>query len=140
MDLNQTKTSYRTPDFAWGQYILGGLIFGVGMVLARGCPVRSLVKFTQGNMQALVAVIVMALSAYAMTRTELFSVAFAPWVGMLSVNLTHWGIAHQDLASILGGGTLTYRIMAVVIAAGLLFAAWRWLPLRKNWVAGSARY
>ena len=134
VDLNQTKTPYRTPDFAWGRYILGGLIFGIGMVLARGCPVRSLVKFTQGNMQALVALIVMALSAYAMTRTALFSVAFAPWVGMLSVNLTHWGIAHQDLASLVGGGTLTYRIMAVVIAAGLLFAAWRWLPLRKNWV------
>ncbi|MHB8920911.1 MAG: YeeE/YedE family protein [Halothiobacillus sp.] len=134
VDLNQTKPPYRTPDFAWGRYILGGLIFGSGMVLARGCPVRSLVKFTQGNLQALVALVVMALSAYAMTRTELFSVAFAPWVGALSVNLTQFGITHQDLASMVGGGTLTYRIMAVVIAAGLLVAAWRWLPLRQNWV------
>lgn len=134
IDLDSTRPVYRSPDFAWGRYLIGGFVFGVGMVLARGCPVRSLVKVTQGNLQALLAVIVMALAAYAMTRTPLYASAFLPWVGHLSTNLEAFGIRHQDLASILGGGRNLYLTLALAISALLLFASWRWLPLRANWL------
>lgn len=134
IDLDQTRPAYRSPDFAWGRYLIGGFVFGVGMVLARGCPVRSLVKVTQGNLQALLAVIFMALAAYAMTRTSLYATAFLPWVGHLSTNLDAFGIKHQDLASILGGGRALYLTLAIVISALLLFTSWRWLPLRANWL------
>lgn len=134
LDLDHTRPAYRSPDFAWGRYLIGGFVFGVGMVLARGCPVRSLVKVTQGNLQALLAVIVMALAAYAMTRTTLYATAFLPWIGYLSTNLTTFGIQHQDLASILGGGRGLYLTLALGISALLLFVSWRWLPLRGNWL------
>ncbi|WP_298217845.1 YeeE/YedE thiosulfate transporter family protein, partial [Halothiobacillus sp.] len=134
IDLDNTRPVYRSPDFAWGRYLIGGFVFGVGMVLARGCPVRSLVKVTQGNLQALLAVIVMALAAYAMTRTTLYASAFLPWVGHLSTNLEVFGIHHQDLASILGGGRILYLSLALAISALLLFVSWRWLPLRANWL------
>jgi uncharacterized membrane protein YedE/YeeE len=134
IDLGNTRPAYRSPDFAWGRYLIGGFVFGVGMVLARGCPVRSLVKVTQGNLQALLAVIVMALAAYAMTRTTLYATAFLPWVGHLSTNLEAFGIKHQDLASILGGGRNLYLGLALAISALLLFVSWRWLPLRANWL------
>ena len=132
IDLNQTRPPYRTPGFAWGRYLIGGLMFGIGMVMARGCPVRSLVKFSQGNLQALLAVIIMALGAYAMTRTSLYQSAFLPWVGHLSIDLGAFGIAHQDLASLFGGGRLLYLILAATLAALLLFFSWRALPLRGN--------
>ncbi len=134
IDLDNTRPVYRSPDFAWGRYLIGGFVFGVGMVLARGCPVRSLVKVTQGNLQALLAVIVMALAAYAMTRTTLYASAFLPWVGHLSTNLEAFGIHHQDLASILGGGRNLYLSLALAISALLLLVSWRWLPLRANWL------
>ena len=134
IDLDNTRPVYRSPDFAWGRYLIGGFVFGVGMVLARGCPVRSLVKVTQGNLQALLAVIVMALGAYAMTRTTLYATAFLPWVGHLSTNLTSFGIQNQDLASIMGGGRGLYLTLALGISALLLFVSWRWLPLRANWL------
>lgn len=132
IDLNVTRPPYRTPEFAWGRYLIGGFLFGAGMVLARGCPVRSLVKFSQGNLQALLAVVVMALGAYAMTRTSLYQTAFLPWVGHLSLDLTRFGIAHQDLASLFGGGKTLYFILALVLAAMMLLLSWRALPLRGN--------
>lgn len=135
LDLNQTRPPYRTPDFAWGRYLIGGLMFGVGMVLARGCPVRSLVKSSQGNLQALVAIAIMAVGAYAMTRTDLYQSAFLPWIGQLSVDLSAYGIAHQDLASLLGGGDLLYFVLAAALTIALLFTSWRWLPLRGNGLA-----
>ncbi|MDG4868360.1 YeeE/YedE family protein [Guyparkeria sp. 1SP6A2] len=135
LDLNQTRPPYRTPDFAWGRYLIGGLMFGVGMVLARGCPVRSLVKSSQGNLQALVAIAIMAVGAYAMTRTDLYQSAFLPWIGQLSVDLSAYGIAHQDLASLLGGGDLLYFVLAAALTIALLFISWRWLPLRGNGLA-----
>src|SRR5690554_2582078 len=100
IDLDQTQPPYRTADFAWGRYLIGGLLFGAGMVLARGCPVRSLVRSSQGHLQALVAIVVMAAAAYAMTRTSLFQTAFLPWIGGLSFDLAAVGIQHQDLASL----------------------------------------
>ncbi len=132
IDLDATRPAYRSPDFAWGRYVIGGFIFGVGMVLARGCPVRSLVKVTQGNLQGLLAVVFIALGAYAMTRTSLYASAFLPWVGHLSIDLNSFGIQHQDLASLLGGGRVLYWVLALTISGGVLFVSWRWLPLRAN--------
>ncbi|RRQ24385.1 YeeE/YedE family protein [Guyparkeria sp. SCN-R1] len=135
VDLDQTRPPYRTADFAWGRYLIGGLLFGAGMVLARGCPVRSLVRTSQGSLQALVAIVVMAVAAYAMTRTSLFQTAFLPWVGALSVDLTAIGIPHQDLAALVGGGAIVYGLIAAALAALLLAVSWRWLPLGGNGLA-----
>ena len=52
----------------------------------------------------------------------------------MSTNLEAFGIHHQDLASILGGGRNLYLILALAISALLLFVSWRWLPLRANWL------
>ena len=45
--------------------VLGGLVFGAGMVLARGCPSRLLVLGAGGNLRALSAVLVFAFVALA---------------------------------------------------------------------------
>lgn len=48
--------------------ILGGLIFGVGMVLARGCVSRLLVLSSSGNLRAIVTGLVVTLTAQASLR------------------------------------------------------------------------
>lgn len=128
IDLNDTKPPYRSPEFAWGRYAIGGFLFGVGMVLARGCPVRNLVKLGQGNLQSLPVLVVMAVTAYAMTRTSLYAKWFLPWVGGLSLNLTPFGIAHQDLASLLGGGAGLALALALAVGLAFLALAARSLP------------
>ena len=48
--------------------ILGGLLFGVGMILARGCASRQLVLSATGNMRALITGLIITLSAQAALR------------------------------------------------------------------------
>jgi uncharacterized membrane protein YedE/YeeE len=63
---------------SWSGAILGGLLFGVGMVLARGCSGRLLVLAATGNLRAVVSGLVFAVVAQmslygllAPARTEL---------------------------------------------------------------------
>ena len=48
---------------SWSGAIIGGLMFGVGMVLARGCSGRLLVLAATGNLRALVAGLIFAVVA-----------------------------------------------------------------------------
>lgn len=48
--------------------IVGGLLFGIGMVLAGGCVSRLLVLAASGNARALVTILVIGISAYATLR------------------------------------------------------------------------
>ncbi len=131
--VNPSRPPHTSPNMAWGRYLVGGLLFGVGMILARGCPLRNLVRVGQGSVQALVVVIVMALSAYAMTRTSLYANAFAPWLGTWSIDLQKWGFDHQDLGTLLGLSSPGARLMfSLVVAAVLFAAARRHLSLRSG--------
>lgn len=108
--------------------IIGGLLFGCGMILARGCASRLLVLSATGNMRALVSGLVITLAAQASLRGVL-----SPTREMLS-NL--WLLdAHQrgfsHLLPPLGGVILGFII--------LLLGFWYF---KKNkvtyWVAVSA--
>ncbi len=71
IDLN--KSIYRTPNFTWLSYIVGGLCFGIGMVLASGCGSKTLIRIGAGNLKSLVVFIVLGLVAY-MTMRGVFGV------------------------------------------------------------------
>ncbi|MGH1367549.1 MAG: YeeE/YedE family protein [Maritimibacter sp.] len=48
---------------SWSGAIIGGLVFGVGMVLARGCSGRLLVLAATGNLRSVVSGLIFAVSA-----------------------------------------------------------------------------
>src|SRR3569832_1795334 len=50
--VNPSRPAYTGPDLLWGRYIVGGLLFGAGMMLARSCSLRTLVQVGQGSVQA----------------------------------------------------------------------------------------
>lgn len=56
---------YATSRVSWVLTILGGLLFGYGMILARGCGARTLVLLGQGNLRSLVVLLCLGISAYA---------------------------------------------------------------------------
>jgi len=58
------KSMYLTPSLSWVGHIVGGLIFGFGMVFAGGCPSRNLSRAGGGDLRALVTLIVLGLFAY----------------------------------------------------------------------------
>lgn len=129
-----SRPAYTGPELPWGRYVLGGLLFGVGMVLARGCPLRTLVRVGQGSLQAVLVLAVMGLAAYAMSRTSLYGLWFSPWIDGWSLDLRRFGLAHQDLATVLGlGSTGAHVVLGLALGAVALVLCWRALPLRKSW-------
>lgn len=59
------KTLYSSSRWIWLSALVGGGIFGFGMVLASGCASKALVRVGGGNLKALVVVIVLGVAAFA---------------------------------------------------------------------------
>ena len=62
------STIYASSQLAWLSALLGGAMFGIGMVLASGCSSKSLVRLAAGNLKSLVVLLAMAVSALAAMR------------------------------------------------------------------------
>ena len=52
-----SRSSYLASSFTWLGYIMGGFIFGVGIVFGGGCASRILVRAAEGNLGGLVTVL-----------------------------------------------------------------------------------
>jgi len=100
--------------------LLGGLMFGVGMVLARGCASRLLVLSATGNLRALLSGLVFAVMAQASLRGSL-----RPLREALAGFWTTGDIGGNDLAAHLGlTPAMTFALAGLWLLAGLVFA-WR---------------
>ena len=76
------------PSFSLLGVLIGGILFGVGMVLARACGARSLVLLAGGNLRSLVTVVFLALGAQLAMTGVLTPVRL--WLQSLStVTLAH---------------------------------------------------
>src|SRR6185503_7016777 len=75
-----TFPPYRTAHFAWLRYIVGGLLFGIGMTLGSGCGNRTLVRIGGGNVKSLTVFVVASVCAYLMMWTPVYEKAFYPWI------------------------------------------------------------
>ena len=71
--IDLSKSIYRTPNFTWLSYLVGGGCFGVGMVLASGCGSKTLIRIGGGNLKSLVVFLTLGLVAY-MTMRGVFGV------------------------------------------------------------------
>ena len=128
---NETFPPYRTANFAWIRYLLGGLMFGIGMTLASGCGNKTLVRVGGGNLKSLLVVVIFATCAYLMLWTPLYEKAFLPWVAATTVNLQSYGVANQELGTVLAGmfgmgrSQLLNHAVAAAVVAGMLFFCFR---------------
>src|SRR5262252_3335252 len=66
--LDLSKAVVLPTSLFWGGALLGGLMFGVGMVLTGGCGTRMLVLAAGGNLRSVVVFIVFGFVAYATIR------------------------------------------------------------------------
>lgn len=90
-----TRTLPWSNSFLWLSHLVGGLVFGFGMILASGCPQRNLVKAGSGNLRALVVLLVAAVVA-AMTLRGLFALPRVNLLDAMGVQLQ----GSQDLGSV----------------------------------------
>jgi uncharacterized protein len=62
------QSFYAGPRLIWLSNLVGGLMFGFGMVLASGCGNKTLVRIGGGSLKSLVVFAVLGLAAYATLR------------------------------------------------------------------------
>jgi len=116
-----TFPPYRTENFAWLRYLLGGLMFGIGMTLGSGCGSKTLIRVGGGNLKSVVVLVIAALMAYLMMWTSFFETAFMSWIGPTSVSLAKFGIPSQELSAVVAGVTGTEASPTF----RLIIGAWR---------------
>ena len=100
-DINDSRIPYRNSVLAWPRYVVGGLMFGVGMTYASGCGNKVLIRVGGGNLKSLVVLIVAGTMAYIMTRTDFYGIVFHSWMNPISLDLAQIGILDQSLPSII---------------------------------------
>lgn len=66
--IDTADSFYTTPRVMLVSYVVGGLLFGFGMVLAGGCPSKTLVRVGGGSLKSLVVAIVIGVVAYVSLR------------------------------------------------------------------------
>src|SRR3982750_4023671 len=59
------KSIYAGPRLLWLSALVGGAMFGFGMVLASGCGSKTLVRIGSGSLKSLIVFIVMGIAAFA---------------------------------------------------------------------------
>ena len=123
--LDAGKSLYGGPRFVWLSALVGGAMFGFGMVLASGCGSKTLVRIGGGNLKSLVVFIVLGVSAFATLKgitavarvnsVDSIAITFASGQDLPSLLAAGTGIARTTLAAVLGlalGGALIVWALA----------------------------
>ncbi|GAB6041254.1 YeeE/YedE family protein [Endothiovibrio diazotrophicus] len=137
-----TLPPYRAGNFTWIRYLVGGVMFGVGMTLGSGCGNKTLIRIGGGNAKSLVVLAVIAVCAYYMmnpfnseTDATLYSTLFHGWVTAAPINFS----VGQDLGGIVAGLSgaenvgLVRTVVGGIVAALLLAFIFKSRDFRGNW-------
>ena len=126
--VDASKTIYGGPRFLWLSALVGGAMFGFGMVLSSGCGSKTLVRVGSGNLKSLVVLVVLGISAFA-TLKGITAVARVATVDAAAVTLA----SSQDLPSLLIAATgATKATLAAILGLGLGGLAILWALARAE--------
>lgn len=112
------------PSFSIPGVVIGGALFGIGMVLANSCGARALVLLAGGNLRSLVTVVFLALGAQATLTGVLVPVR--QWFQGLAPITLESGTLTQALQAQGWSDAVSFGLLAVVPAVLLAaYALWR---------------
>ena len=112
------KSIYPGGNFTWLSYIVGGLLFGVGMTLGSGCGSKTLIRIGAGNLKSLVVYVFLGIAAY-MTLRGLFGAFRVEVLEKASLTLAQG----QDLPSLFAAWTGIAKGTWIVVIALVLGGA-----------------
>ncbi|HEX4917809.1 MAG TPA: YeeE/YedE family protein [Limnobacter sp.] len=118
---NLNDTIFLSSQWSWLSGIVGGLLFGFGMVLASGCGSKTLIRLGAGNLKALVVFVVMGLTAY-MTLKGIVGVFRANYLDPVRFQFEQ----SPHLASLISnaiGNPEVKNALSIAIPLVILFAA-----------------
>jgi len=145
--VDSTVPPYRMSQFRWPAYLVGGLFFGIGMTLCRGCGMKSILNLGGGNLKTLVSITAMGLAAVMMLYYEsFFNDYFLSWVLPVTPNFEDYGILQQDLGTIssviFGVDVATMRIIIGLLTSFIIlyfvFSSKDFLARKDNVIGGFA--
>ncbi len=121
--IDLSKSFYTRPNVTWLSYLVGGVMFGIGMTLASGCGSRTLVRIGGGNIKSIVVFVFLGVAAY-MTMKGLFAVWRVASIDRVAVDLAAHGVATQEFGSIfaamLGVSKKGAQIGVATVVAGAM--------------------
>ncbi|WP_150698511.1 YeeE/YedE family protein [Pandoraea terrae] len=128
--IDPVKAIYTTSRVTWLSYVVGGWLFGFGMVLGSGCGSKTLVRIGGGNLKSLLVFVMIGISAY-MTLKGLFAVFRVNALDSVQMTLS----TSQDLPTLLKGAFganvhLAQLVLGLVIGGAFVIAA---LGRREFW-------
>lgn len=123
--VDPADTVYASDRLYLASTLLGGVLFGFGMVLASGCGSRTLLRIGSGSLKALVVFLVMALAAFATIKgitavvrvatvdRVVWSVASGTALSDGLAQAVGWPAAHARLllSFLLGGGLIAWALV-----------------------------
>jgi uncharacterized membrane protein YedE/YeeE len=128
-DLDVSTTRQLANRGSLSGALIGGLMFGAGMIMTRGCASRLLVLSANGNLRALLSGLI-----FAVTAQSALSGALSPAREALTSLWTVEGGASRDLLAILGWSHTTGLVVGLIwMLAALYFTtrtsqrAWMWM-------------
>jgi uncharacterized membrane protein YedE/YeeE len=157
--LDAGKSIYAVPRLTWLSAVVGGLMFGFGMVLASGCGSKTLVRIGGGNLKSVVVFVVLGVAAFAtlkgitgvarLATVDRIALEFAGGQDLPSLAARAFGIAKAQAALALGalvGGALVAWVLLRAegrsrdvllggVGIGAVIAAMWWVSGRLGYLA-----
>ncbi|KNZ33098.1 MAG: transporter [Methylibium sp. NZG] len=157
--VDASKSIYGGTRVMWLSAVVGGAMFGFGMVLASGCGSKTLVRIGGGNLKSLVVFLMLGVAAFATLKgiTAVARVATVDTVfvaapmgqDLPSLLAAASGVSKSTLAAVLGlllgGGLLAWSLAApsgrsgetllAGLGTGAVVAAMWWVSGRLGHVA-----
>jgi uncharacterized protein len=157
--IDPSKTLYASSRIAWLSAMVGGLMFGFGMVLASGCGSKTLVRIGGGSLKSLIVFIVMGVAAFATLKgiTAVARVATVDQAAINSVALSalstgasavfgfKMAVSQVILAALIGGGLVVWALLSkefrsfenllAGLGIGLVITAMWWVSGSLGFVA-----
>lgn len=123
--IDPAKTVYASTRWMWLSALVGGAMFGFGMVLASGCGSKTLVRIGSGNLKSVVVFFVMGVSAFATLKglTAVWRVATVEKVAVdfaTGTSLTAWATPSMGLPAAQVGLVLSLMIGGALVIWALL--------------------
>lgn len=129
--IDASKTFYTSSRIIWLSGVVGGALFGFGMVLASGCGSKTLVRIGGGSLKAMVVFAVMGIAAFATLR-GITAVARSKTVDAVAFDLDAGGSLPLLLADATGMSTSGAGLgLALLIGLGLVGWAFAHADFRR---------
>ena len=123
--IDPSQTIYSSGRVLWLSALVGGAMFGFGMVLASGCGSKTLVRIGEGNLKSLVVFFVMGFAAFA-TMRGLTAMLRSQTIDRVAFDIKAGNTVPAWLSLLLGvDASATGLVLALLAGCGLIiWALW----------------